>query len=61
METLKPFLVFSFGLMRYLDSLGFKFFATKQDRENPTKTIYIYTNTVELQNAVLNYKNNKEN
>lgn len=55
----KPFLVFSMGMMKYLDSLGFKFFATKQDRENPTKTIFIYDNTDALLEAVNQYKKNK--
>lgn len=52
----KPFLVFSFSMMKYLDSLGFKFFATKQDRDNPNKTIYIYSNTKELHDAIGKYK-----
>lgn len=46
-------------MMKYLDSLGFKFFATKQDRENPTKTIFIYDNTDALLEAVNQYKKNK--
>lgn len=57
-EKRKPFMIFSHGMMRYLDGKGFKFFATTQNRKDPTKTVFIYDNTDELLEAINNYKAN---
>lgn len=54
-EKKQLYSVYSFRLMKYLDSLGFKFIATKQCEENPTKTIFRYTDSEELRAAVEEY------
>ena len=54
----KPFMIFSYKMMRYLDEKGFKFFATTQNKKDPSKTVYIYDNTDELIKAINSYKVN---
>ena len=61
MNTEKPYIVFSYGLMRYLHDLGFDFFATKTDKFNPAKVIFIYNTTDELKTAINNYCKNRKN
>lgn len=57
----KPYIVYSYGMMRYLHDLGFDFFATKPDRENPQRIIFIYNTTQALKEAINCYCKRRNN
>ena len=55
----KPYIVYSYKLMKHLSTLGFTPFATSQNMKFPDKLVFIYSNTNELLEAIENYLSNK--
>lgn len=56
----KLYRVYSYNLMRYLETLGFVVIQTKQRREDASKTIWIYNETPQLIEAIDYYVKTKE-
>ena len=52
--------VYSYNLMRYLETLGFKVIKTKQMEEEPSKTIWYYKGSPELLEAINYYVKAKQ-
>ena len=55
----KPYIVYSYKLMRYLEEKGFKPFTTTQNKKFPDKVVFIYNNTDELLNEIEKYLQEK--
>lgn len=56
MNKKKSFLIFSIKAMRYLEENGLKYFATRQDKFNPNKIVFIYEHSEQLEKLLEEYK-----
>lgn len=58
-ENKKTAIIFSTNLMKYLQSRGFDFYATRPAREDNSKILFFYDDSEELREAMSDYKNSK--
>ena len=55
----KPYIVYSYKLMKYLEGKGFEPFTTTQNIKFPDKVVFIYNNTDELIKEIEDYLQKK--